>query len=260
MSDQGSIFDLMSSPQDSPASPSPKPDVVSHKKTRAGSGRKSPVWFASWDPATSSWKTSVDSSAEDSTTSSPTWPVSGSMSNGECFAHPTWELLIDESASSSLRRLPTPVVSDSRGSRRATARTESWTSNPGVSLTDAIWLLPTPVAQDDGKTPEAHLAMKSRLPGGAANADHVTGGARADFKQPLLPTPGAWLGRRPENAKSDPERMASRQHEGARGKRSLELPDALATRLTGASTPTPSDAGSSSEETLPPSPPTSKDA
>ena len=27
-------------------------------------------------------------------------------------------------------------------------------------------LWPTPVAQDDGKTPEAHLAMKARMPGG----------------------------------------------------------------------------------------------
>ena len=35
--------------------------------------------------------------------------------------------------------LPTPVVTDSFGSRRSTARTDEWTSNPGTTLTDAIW-------------------------------------------------------------------------------------------------------------------------
>jgi hypothetical protein len=56
--------------------------------------------------------------------------------------------------------LPTPVVTDSYGSRRSTARTDEWTSNEGTSLTDAIWetqgretdtkgnLLPTPSARD----------------------------------------------------------------------------------------------------------------
>lgn len=33
---------------------------------------------------------------------------------------------------------PTPTADDGRGSRRATARTPSWTSNPGTTLTDAV--------------------------------------------------------------------------------------------------------------------------
>lgn len=45
---------------------------------------------------------------------------------------------------------------------------------------------------------------------------------------PSLPTPSSWLGRRPENSYADPERAASRSHEGRRGDRSLELPEALA--------------------------------
>ena len=36
------------------------------------------------------------------------------------------------------RLLPTPVVTDSFGSRRATARTDAWESNPGNALTDGI--------------------------------------------------------------------------------------------------------------------------
>ena len=35
--------------------------------------------------------------------------------------------------------LPTPVVMDAHGSRRATARTEEWDSNEGTTLTDAVW-------------------------------------------------------------------------------------------------------------------------
>lgn len=47
----------------------------------------------------------------------------------------------------------------------------------------------------------------------------------------LLPTPSAWLGRRPENAMADPERAKSRENEGERGKRSVELPDAIAAEV-----------------------------
>jgi hypothetical protein len=37
------------------------------------------------------------------------------------------------------RLLPTPVVTDSFGSRRSTARTSEWQSNEGTTLTDAVW-------------------------------------------------------------------------------------------------------------------------
>lgn len=59
-------------------------------------------------------------------------------------------------------------------------------------------LLPTPTANDDGKTPEAHMAMKSRLPGGARKT--ITSLAvlsRNGFEQPesgLWPTPSAVSG------------------------------------------------------------------
>jgi hypothetical protein len=59
-----------------------------------------------------------------------------------------------------MKLLPTPVVTDSFGSRRSTAQTEEWASHPGTTLTDAIWetqgrtedtqgkLLPTPTSRD----------------------------------------------------------------------------------------------------------------
>jgi len=49
--------------------------------------------------------------------------------------------------------LPTPTSTDAKGSRRSTARTENWTSNPGTTLTDAAWTLtgpPTDPPSNDG--------------------------------------------------------------------------------------------------------------
>jgi hypothetical protein len=44
--------------------------------------------------------------------------------------------------------LPTATAMDGRGSRRATARTDAWTSNPGTTLTDVAHMLPTSLAGD----------------------------------------------------------------------------------------------------------------
>ena len=52
-----------------------------------------------------------------------------------------------------------------------------------------VKLLPTPVAHDDGKTPEAHMAMKARMKGGPRNGiTSLTVLAKAGFKQPVLLT------------------------------------------------------------------------
>ncbi len=53
-----------------------------------------------------------------------------------------------------------------------------------------------------------------------------------------LPTPGAWLGRREVNSNvDDPVREESRRHAGDRGRRSVELPQALAPLLPTPRTP-----------------------
>jgi len=57
-----------------------------------------------------------------------------------------------------------------------------------------------------------------------------------------LPTPEAWLGRREANSSLDPTREASKRHEGDRGRRSVTLPEALAS--IGELTSPPSDDGS----------------
>jgi hypothetical protein len=51
---------------------------------------------------------------------------------------------------------PSPTLPDGKGSRRATARKEEWTSNPGTTLTDAAWFAAgwvTPSARDWKDTP-----------------------------------------------------------------------------------------------------------
>lgn len=63
------------------------------------------------------------------------WPTAGGLRNGSLFQRPTWE----------------PVTSESAGS---VSLGESW---------------PTPVANDDNKTPAAHMAMKRRMKGGSRN-------------------------------------------------------------------------------------------
>lgn len=97
-----------------------------------------------------------------------------------------------EAAASEARLLPTPVVTDSFGSRRSTARTEDWVSHPGTSLTDAIWetqgrtedtqgnLLPTPRASDgNGLEPLSRELHRDKL----------------ETRLRRLPTPTARLGR-----------------------------------------------------------------
>jgi len=107
------------------------------------------------------------------------------------------------------------------------------TSEIESSSSPPVKTLPTPVAKDDGKTPEAHRAMKARLKGGPRTAiTSLAVLARADFEQPdepLLPTPSAWLGRRPSHSEPNEERLENiRQGEQGSEKRSMELPDALA--------------------------------
>ena len=62
----------------------------------------------------------------------PSGLAGGQTSRGGDRKH---ELLLGGIAKS----LPTPTVADARGSRRSTARTDAWTSNPGTTLTDVAY-------------------------------------------------------------------------------------------------------------------------
>lgn len=104
------------------------------------SGRLFEIPFATYDPASSSWRTSGRIYRSDSGTYSATWPDSGSMQNGECFEHPTWERRIREPGSS---LLPTPMAREYKG--------------PNIEHTNlTAVLLPTPRASDRNGTSVPH--------------------------------------------------------------------------------------------------------
>lgn len=96
--------------------------------TPATSGPPSHESFAWFDPESCSWKTSqlslLPTQGGSSGTSSVTWPKQGTTQSGRAYERPT-------------------LVLPTRGNESS--------------------LLPTPVAQPDGKSPEAHLAMKARM-------------------------------------------------------------------------------------------------
>lgn len=121
---------------------------------------------------------------------------------GDCLAFIREE---EEEQPVEMKLLPTPVVTDSFGSRRSTARTEDWESNPGTTLTDAIWetqgrtedtqgkLLPTPRAADGENASEQgprYYEGEGDNPTLLGAARRVTGETR-HTDESLLPTPQA---------------------------------------------------------------------
>jgi len=108
------------------ASLSPQPAQNVDLTTTVGSGLQSQELLLRYDPDSSSWKTCHQLFEQDYPLFSQTLPNSGSMRNGACTPQPMLEPLTD--------------------------------GNVG-----GAW--PTPVANDDNKTPEAHLAMKARMGG-----------------------------------------------------------------------------------------------
>src|SRR4051812_29538555 len=158
---------------ESTSSAAASPARTSHSPARAqGStaparvfGSSTPESFASFDPATSSWRTSQLSVLGASTEFSETWPRAGLMRSGTAYQLQPLVRLTRGTASGSLRT-PTPTAGDSRSTRNATAPT-SWDrskANSGTTLTDFVTMWPTPSARDhkDGPFP---AAMARNLPG-----------------------------------------------------------------------------------------------
>lgn len=178
--------------------------------------------IAIWDGLREAWENphgSVDLFSTHSDVYLETWPPSGMTRGGLAFVLPMPELPTVGSVSSFL---PTPVVTDSAGTRNATAVRSDPNSkhHSGVTLTDALVpVLPTPRAsrgasgtetmyalgaeRDDSNrtqgqvvlknlpTPNAYDAMK----GGSQHPDKRRGGGHqpsiADVVEHLLPTPAA---------------------------------------------------------------------
>ena len=180
------------------------------------SGPSSQTPFATFDPDSSFWKTLQRSFLHPSGEPfSGTWPKQGSIVDGRAYAHPTLALRTDESGCSLLPTparaegdrasltygrgnptlrgalMPTPTVNDSRGGRNRT----SGRSNPdskhhdGVTLVDAVILLPTPAAGNfnDGESVESWTARNEKLRAQGINGNGM--GTPLAVAVKLLPTP-----------------------------------------------------------------------
>jgi hypothetical protein len=92
-------------------SPSPARALASRASAPA-SGASTPDSFASFDPASCSWRTSQRSLVEDLETFSETWPRSGTMRGGTAYRLPPLAPLTVATGSG---LLPTPEASEHQG-------------------------------------------------------------------------------------------------------------------------------------------------
>jgi hypothetical protein len=217
----GMVVRLISSSEDSPASQPAPPAGAREPQMTAGYGRSSPELLASWDPDTSSWRMFQASllSTEDERfpRSWERWPTSGMTRHGQAFALPMSERPTVASDSSSL---PTPDTTHGRKQTRT-----------APLLPGAIDMLATPTTGD------THPSYDKRISPGQKPRARPVPNLAAQVSE-MLPTPDAWLGRRPSSASVDPTRIASRQHPGDRGRGSITLPEALDPLLPTPRTPT----------------------
>jgi hypothetical protein len=136
----------------SPVSPGALPVKALALRTSGGSGPTFGTVFAKWIPGSSGWKTCRPSLLEGASDSfSETWPSSGSMRNGTCFAQPTSAPPIVGPGCSFW---PTTSEADSRSSGRHTMTTG--VMHQGTRLTDAMRAWPSPNVGDATRGPDAH--------------------------------------------------------------------------------------------------------
>jgi len=138
----------MCSSADSPAKTSPMPESgsVSWTGPIPPSGSNSNDVLASFDRASSSWKTCQGSLFGASMTSSVDWPREGMTRSGHLYAQP---MLVHHTnavafSSSRIPLWPTPQTTDGASAARHT--TTTGVMHPGTTLTDAVrsstWMTP----------------------------------------------------------------------------------------------------------------------
>lgn len=153
-------------------------------ESEAAYGESTPVWLASFDPGSRSWRTSGLLPVEDSPEFSQTLPRSGWMRNGTLFLLLPLVRLIYATGAGSSRLLPTPTAQDSEnaGGAGCIAR-----GNRGHSLTSYARLMPTPTASDANSSGSRNTTSSKAHPGLS-----LTDWARGDGGTGrLLPTPQA---------------------------------------------------------------------
>ena len=219
-----------SSAADSRARTSALPGAVRVSTASAADyGSSTPDSLASFDRATSSWRTSQLSLDGDSTAFSETLPRSGTMRNGTLYRLPPLVRLIAGIGSGSL--LPTPCESnadrggggESRGpgggrggsggamlppppAASATNRQTRYAQG-GMPLTMAAQLLPTPTAGDATGSGSRNTPTSKAHPGVSLTDWALGDGGKG---RRMLPTPRAaeWKGVGPIGSKSHLHRLS----------------------------------------------------
>ena len=142
---------LMSSAEASPAKTSALPEVAPDwRENAAAYGRIMPDLLASFDHATSSWKTSQRCLVEDLAMFSEAWPRSGMMRSGTAYRLPPLAPLTD---ATEFGLWPTPNARQKGGGEyqdpaKILAR---WSQGRQRNLSEAVRLWPTPRANDAEK-------------------------------------------------------------------------------------------------------------
>jgi hypothetical protein len=174
-------FPWMSSAEASPARTSARLDLARElKASGADFGPNTPDLLASFDPATSSWRTSLRCFLEDWVRFSGTWPRSGTMRSGIAYQLRPLVPYTDETA---FGLWATPTICGNYNRKGA-----SKTSGDGLATQARMW--PTPNAGDyKAGMSNAPNRQQSSLPRSVGIAEGVSSGRRGG----LNPTWVEWL-------------------------------------------------------------------
>jgi hypothetical protein len=134
--------------------------------TSDGSGLTSFECVGTFDPDGSFWRTCPAFWEGASGLSSVTWPRSGAMRSGAVYERPMLARHIDENGSLCWATPDVPGGGRTITAEDVASRGQTPQGKRQVGLENEAKFWPTPCAQDDNKTPEAHLAMKHRMKGG----------------------------------------------------------------------------------------------
>jgi hypothetical protein len=208
---QQTEFPLMSSAEASPARTSARQALALElKASGAAYGRSTPDLLASFDPDTSSWRTSLRCFLEGWTRFSETWPRSGLMRNGIAYQLPPLVPYTDETA---FGLWATPTICGNYNRKGA-----SKTSGDGLATQVRMW--PTPNAGDyKAGMSNAPNRQQSSLPRSVVIAEGVSSGRRGG----LNPTWVEWLMGFPMEwtVSKDSETPSSPKSPNSSGKRSF---------------------------------------
>ena len=150
---------LTSSAEDSPAKTSAMPESEQEStESVADSGLNMRESFASYDPASSSWRTSQLCLGGEWSEYSETWPRAGMTRNGKAFELP---MLVRRTEENEPGLLPTPVGPKS-GSNRSSYPGAPY--RPALSQIALMW--PTPNVPNGGRSPKDGMSLTGMTPDG----------------------------------------------------------------------------------------------